>query len=559
MQDESSVQPLISPWRLVLFDTLRDLENSLLLVSPYIKEDIVDVMGQILQTRTNASALLQVRIITRVEPQELLAGSSDITALLKLIEWSLHVPACSVEIRAIPNVHAKVWVFDTRHAIVGSGNATTPGLDGNIEYGLSITDSALIERILSDWQIYWEQATPVGREALLDLQQQLEEIMTSDLARDARKQDKMLNRKVNAVARIGRRIVPRHVALKTQQSPQIREPMRDLGSEQQESTNTEQGSTADTESLDVTFTTIPAPHFLQEPAVVAETIRIPSFHFWQALCWVLPLDKNEYGMIDIARHREAFLKLAWKPTLEPPQLQCIWADGNRYSQASLVGESNTIDQPWTATFNIERIRSLNSMWQFIKKEKPYLFIEEEHSELELFLNRNSSPCQLFITYQYHRRFLSTKAALTTPCTQAVMPGPFPVQRSPISRITVARNALQQALTVLEPHSPAVVELTLTVTNKIPSLTLSTGRIESPVTTTIPASDVVLNGPTIKLRLDFAAFHHILISTADSFAGTTLFQSWQLTIDSYAETLHFTPSVESTQNASLIWKHELRSV
>lgn len=170
----NNTQPLIlpiqSPWQKQLQDALAQVQEKLLIISPYIKNEIIMMCKEILCARATKADSLEIRVITRTIPEEFMSGSSDIDALQHLLAWPTDIHKCSVEIRAINNIHAKVWVCDKSIALVGSANATPSGLNRNIEYGLAISDSLLVSQILSDWEVWWTQATSITLEQLDEMQ-----------------------------------------------------------------------------------------------------------------------------------------------------------------------------------------------------------------------------------------------------------------------------------------------------------------------------------------------------------------------------------------------------
>jgi hypothetical protein len=76
------VVPIPSPWRTILLEAVAKVRQRLFIICPYIKEDIVTALKEaLLSRRSEAAAPVHVRVLTRVLPEELLNGSSDITAL----------------------------------------------------------------------------------------------------------------------------------------------------------------------------------------------------------------------------------------------------------------------------------------------------------------------------------------------------------------------------------------------------------------------------------------------------------------------------------------------
>jgi hypothetical protein len=69
-----------------------------------------------------------------------------------LLELGASLPG--FELTHLPSVHAKVYVADSKMAIVTSGNLTRPGLSGNVEYGVALTDEGIVGEVRSDLENY---------------------------------------------------------------------------------------------------------------------------------------------------------------------------------------------------------------------------------------------------------------------------------------------------------------------------------------------------------------------------------------------------------------------
>ena len=78
----------------------------------------------------NVSSSVDVRLVSRLSPRDLLAKSSDFKAL----ELAL---ANGFKLGMLENLHAKLYLLDDRRIFVGSANFTTNGLnlygEGNLE------------------------------------------------------------------------------------------------------------------------------------------------------------------------------------------------------------------------------------------------------------------------------------------------------------------------------------------------------------------------------------------------------------------------------------------
>jgi HKD family nuclease len=263
MADENllAVEPIRSPWRERLLAALERVQHELLVVGPYIKDDVITMLKDALQARQNPRPL-SVRVITRTLSEDFLSGASDIAALQHLLAWSDELPGSSVEVRVINNIHAKVWVFDSDLAFVGSGNATFSGMEVNLEYGIAISDPQIIASILQDWQEWWELAAPLNAQMLDELHRWLD-ALTNDAEICAaeklvQEKRKAAESQIGAVPRIGKRVI---VAPRDRRTIQER---------------------AQTPYM------VPQTQDEVLPAQ-SEVMRVPAYHLWQALTWTTPL------------------------------------------------------------------------------------------------------------------------------------------------------------------------------------------------------------------------------------------------------------------------------
>ena len=107
------------------FNLVQESENNIYLCAPFIKKDIVD---KILEKTKQG---VEMVVITSANISNFLCGSLDISAIKKLIEKG-------VVVRNYQNLHAKIYIFDRKKALVTSANLTNNGLYNNYEYGIFI-------------------------------------------------------------------------------------------------------------------------------------------------------------------------------------------------------------------------------------------------------------------------------------------------------------------------------------------------------------------------------------------------------------------------------------
>ena len=93
----------------------------------------------------------RVQVITRFNLGDFADGVSDVAALRKLLEVDSRV-------RGIRNLHAKLYLFGKKRAIITSCNLTEAALSRNHELGLVTTDGTIIEKCLEYFDNLWRVA-----------------------------------------------------------------------------------------------------------------------------------------------------------------------------------------------------------------------------------------------------------------------------------------------------------------------------------------------------------------------------------------------------------------
>jgi hypothetical protein len=97
-----------------------------LVASPYVGDYLVKVARR-LPTSVNRV------LLTRTDLRDFAKGSSDIDAVCETAKLG-------AKVLSLPRLHAKVYVFDARAALVTSANATYSGMRRNWECGVAIGD-----------------------------------------------------------------------------------------------------------------------------------------------------------------------------------------------------------------------------------------------------------------------------------------------------------------------------------------------------------------------------------------------------------------------------------
>lgn len=163
------MRPLLSPWADTFERFAHSIKSYALIVCPFITRE---PMGN-LAKRLKSPGTLHVDILTNLDVDSMIQGSISPRALH---EFSAAVPL--TQVRHLPGLHAKVYVADTSLAIITSANLTHGGLVTNYEYGIEITDPALVHRITDDLIRYGDlgaTVSPMELEQLADIADELKE------------------------------------------------------------------------------------------------------------------------------------------------------------------------------------------------------------------------------------------------------------------------------------------------------------------------------------------------------------------------------------------------
>lgn len=132
-----------SHWESELSEAMSFDSSALRLVSPFI------MLGPAFRLLSLGPE--SVRVITRFNLNDFASGVSDPRALRHLLQGGASV-------RGIRNLHAKLYLFGSRRAIVTSANLTDSGLRRNAEFGVLTDDAAAIESCIAYFDRLWDCA-----------------------------------------------------------------------------------------------------------------------------------------------------------------------------------------------------------------------------------------------------------------------------------------------------------------------------------------------------------------------------------------------------------------
>lgn len=159
---------LRSPFAPAFEHFVSEVREHCLICSPYITAGPIQRLVSSIEARRLAQSI-RIQIITDVSANNIVQGSTDISALLFLAG---RVP--QVEFTYLPRIHAKAYVCDDRFAIVGSANFTEGGSSHNLEYGARFQEPAAVAQISQDIQNYAALGAPLSPPQLARLQTRVE-------------------------------------------------------------------------------------------------------------------------------------------------------------------------------------------------------------------------------------------------------------------------------------------------------------------------------------------------------------------------------------------------
>jgi phosphatidylserine/phosphatidylglycerophosphate/cardiolipin synthase-like enzyme len=167
---DAPVELVTSPWMVTFYNLVGTTEEELLVASPFISNEPLRRIVEIIEDKQSLDSM-HVNIVTNLAVDSLLSGSIDAAALLYLAQ---SIPNSTVTY--LPSLHAKIYVADTKVAVITSANLTNKGLAGNHEYGVLLRDPMLVSRVRTDLTRYASLGNKVSLETLAALTQAAQEL-----------------------------------------------------------------------------------------------------------------------------------------------------------------------------------------------------------------------------------------------------------------------------------------------------------------------------------------------------------------------------------------------
>ncbi len=136
---------LIGPWNTFLMSELQKTKDTLRVISPFISKDGIDVLLE------GLGRGISTRLITRCNSSDFISRVNSAHALKSLVDSSGRI---RVQDRYL---HSKLYLFDSRLAVVSSSNLTYAGLNKNAEIGIVIRNPSMLQTLEDHFEYSWDK------------------------------------------------------------------------------------------------------------------------------------------------------------------------------------------------------------------------------------------------------------------------------------------------------------------------------------------------------------------------------------------------------------------
>jgi hypothetical protein len=126
---------IVTPTAKWIEDACAACHHSIDIASPFVGSILPDMIRSI-------PARVSKSLLTRTRLQDFAAGASNLEAVISAARAGFTVSG-------LDDLHAKVYVFDRRLALVTSANATFSGLKRNAECGICFDEAPLVEELIA--------------------------------------------------------------------------------------------------------------------------------------------------------------------------------------------------------------------------------------------------------------------------------------------------------------------------------------------------------------------------------------------------------------------------
>ncbi|WP_446898920.1 phospholipase D-like domain-containing protein [Clostridium sp. LBM24168] len=122
------------------YNLVSNSKSTIKLCAPYVKKNIVNNIYDNIKGNN-----VKIEFISNFSMPNFYKRSSDIEAFKIAIEHQDKIYNCQT-------LHAKIYIFDEECSIITSSNLTLSGFKKNLEYGVFISDTNLVNRTVKDFR-----------------------------------------------------------------------------------------------------------------------------------------------------------------------------------------------------------------------------------------------------------------------------------------------------------------------------------------------------------------------------------------------------------------------
>ena len=130
---EPELQIVTSPTFEWLAENVRQCRHRMVIASPFVNTGVIHVADLI-------PSGVSLTLITRTDLRDFVTGASSLEVLCTLAKQG-------VGVSSLRGLHAKMYLFDDKCALVSSANATNSGLRTNLECGLATRDRGTVAQL----------------------------------------------------------------------------------------------------------------------------------------------------------------------------------------------------------------------------------------------------------------------------------------------------------------------------------------------------------------------------------------------------------------------------
>jgi hypothetical protein len=133
------IELLKNPWKQTFLDLAQGSRSMVQVAAPFVKQPAV---RELIEALPGGVAL---SLVTSFKLAHYHAGASDLDALSRVLD-------ARGRVFNHQKLHAKIYLFDRKTAIVSSGNLTQGGLVENYEYGVLLRDEPAVGQVVADFE-----------------------------------------------------------------------------------------------------------------------------------------------------------------------------------------------------------------------------------------------------------------------------------------------------------------------------------------------------------------------------------------------------------------------